>query len=317
MNQDDAFLASIIENPDDDTPRLIYADWLDEHGQADRAEFIRVQCELARLPKEHPRWKGLWTRSRDLLTANRNHWLGTLRSFGDNAKFHRGFVDTVTIRPEYLLEQADELFRAAPLRRVICQTGKFQEGTADLLHPSSGPLMPKIAECPYLARLTALGLWLNHIGDDGLIALSRSPYLRRLTSLVLSWNDIGNAGLESLAASANYSLLTDLDLGSNLIGSKGVTGLATSPFVSRLKSLDLSDNGIGDDGVEAMAASPSFGKLVKLNLARNRVGSAGGRALANSPHLGRLKSLDLSGNTIGNKVRQALARRFGKGKVKF
>lgn len=45
-----AHLAAIIENPDDDTPRLVYADFLDEHGRHERAEFVRVQCELARRP---------------------------------------------------------------------------------------------------------------------------------------------------------------------------------------------------------------------------------------------------------------------------
>ena len=44
-----AFLQSIIAAPDDDAPRLVYADWLEEHGgEPERAEFIRVQCELAR-----------------------------------------------------------------------------------------------------------------------------------------------------------------------------------------------------------------------------------------------------------------------------
>jgi uncharacterized protein (TIGR02996 family) len=43
-----ALLAAIWADPHDDTPRLVYADWLDEHGQPDRAEFVRVQCELAR-----------------------------------------------------------------------------------------------------------------------------------------------------------------------------------------------------------------------------------------------------------------------------
>jgi uncharacterized protein (TIGR02996 family) len=44
-------LAAICERPEDDGPRLVYADWLDEHGEGDRASFIRVQCELARLQK--------------------------------------------------------------------------------------------------------------------------------------------------------------------------------------------------------------------------------------------------------------------------
>ena len=43
---DDAFLHAILAAPDDDTPRLIYADWLEERGDL-RGEFIRLQVELA------------------------------------------------------------------------------------------------------------------------------------------------------------------------------------------------------------------------------------------------------------------------------
>lgn len=45
----DALLASILDRPEDDLPRLVYADWLDENGEHERSEFIRVQCELAKL----------------------------------------------------------------------------------------------------------------------------------------------------------------------------------------------------------------------------------------------------------------------------
>jgi len=47
---DDPFLRASIAEPDDDLPRLIYADWLDERGDPDRAQIIRTQIELARLP---------------------------------------------------------------------------------------------------------------------------------------------------------------------------------------------------------------------------------------------------------------------------
>ena len=47
MSDEAALLAAILAHPDEDTPRLMFADWLDEHGQPERAEFIRVQCELA------------------------------------------------------------------------------------------------------------------------------------------------------------------------------------------------------------------------------------------------------------------------------
>ena len=47
MTDADALLAAILADPDDDTPRLAYADWLGESGDADRAEFIRLQCAIA------------------------------------------------------------------------------------------------------------------------------------------------------------------------------------------------------------------------------------------------------------------------------
>lgn len=50
-----AFLARIIASPTDDLPRLVYADWLDEHGEAERAEFIRVQCELEKVGRVNPK----------------------------------------------------------------------------------------------------------------------------------------------------------------------------------------------------------------------------------------------------------------------
>jgi uncharacterized protein (TIGR02996 family) len=49
------FLTSIGERPDDNLPRLVYADWLEGEGQKDRADFIRLQCELASLKPELPR----------------------------------------------------------------------------------------------------------------------------------------------------------------------------------------------------------------------------------------------------------------------
>src|SRR4051812_3832655 len=48
MTDHDAILRAIIEEPDDYAHRLVYADWLEEHGRTEaelaRAEFIRIQC---------------------------------------------------------------------------------------------------------------------------------------------------------------------------------------------------------------------------------------------------------------------------------
>ena len=40
-------MGAILDAPEDDVPRLAYADWLEEHGYDARAEFIRLQCRLA------------------------------------------------------------------------------------------------------------------------------------------------------------------------------------------------------------------------------------------------------------------------------
>lgn len=42
-----ALLEGVMSRLREDHPRLVYADWLDDHGQEDRGDFIRVQCELA------------------------------------------------------------------------------------------------------------------------------------------------------------------------------------------------------------------------------------------------------------------------------
>jgi uncharacterized protein (TIGR02996 family) len=48
MGERDAFLAAIRAAPENDLPRLVFADWLDEHGEPERARFIRVGVELAK-----------------------------------------------------------------------------------------------------------------------------------------------------------------------------------------------------------------------------------------------------------------------------
>ena len=53
MTTREALLAAVIAAPDDDLPRLVYADHLEENGEHERAEFIRAQIELAKWPVSH------------------------------------------------------------------------------------------------------------------------------------------------------------------------------------------------------------------------------------------------------------------------
>ncbi len=55
---DTAFLRTILDDPKIDAPRLIYADWLEEHGRpeaAAKAEFLRLTVELATIAKKKNR----------------------------------------------------------------------------------------------------------------------------------------------------------------------------------------------------------------------------------------------------------------------
>jgi uncharacterized protein (TIGR02996 family) len=53
MSDEAAFLNAILANPADDAPRLVYADWLDERGDAlgsQKADFLRITCRLLTVP---------------------------------------------------------------------------------------------------------------------------------------------------------------------------------------------------------------------------------------------------------------------------
>src|SRR5947209_6126110 len=79
MVDESAFVAAILAAPDDDGPRLVFADWLEERGDTDRSEFIRVQIELARPPLEPARRNQLRRREVDLLHGRRDDWLKPLK----------------------------------------------------------------------------------------------------------------------------------------------------------------------------------------------------------------------------------------------
>jgi uncharacterized protein (TIGR02996 family) len=96
MNEAEALLQAIAENPDEDTPRLVYADWLDEHGQPERAEFIRVQIEIASQDDDKTdEAKRLGHRENALLEAHRKEWTAHLEPFNGDVQFARGFPEFV------------------------------------------------------------------------------------------------------------------------------------------------------------------------------------------------------------------------------
>src|SRR2546423_208668 len=93
MKHHPGFLADILASPDDDAPRLVYADWLDENGQPERAEFIRLQCELANMSDGDGRRAALAKRERQLLRQHGRAWTDGLPRRLRALTFRRGFLE--------------------------------------------------------------------------------------------------------------------------------------------------------------------------------------------------------------------------------
>ncbi len=152
--QERAFLDAIIADPADDTPRLVFADWLSDNKQEERGEFIRLQCLIHNAPLEdhnadvgYRQWEQIKDRVQQLLDKTPN-WSGwTHEAFDSMAydvgvatdgeaqivhlyddrrnqigefrcTFSRGFVSHVTLSLADFREHAAALFRAAPIERV-------------------------------------------------------------------------------------------------------------------------------------------------------------------------------------------------------
>src|SRR5215470_1619052 len=99
MPEQDAFLQAILAEPDDDGLRLMYADWLEEHGDP-RGEFIRLQCALAGMRYDDPRRRGMDSRARELLVRHGKGWLRPLSRWMRRGAFRRGFVDRITVNAQ-------------------------------------------------------------------------------------------------------------------------------------------------------------------------------------------------------------------------
>jgi uncharacterized protein (TIGR02996 family) len=131
-------LDAVLDFPDEDTPRLAYADWLDEHGDPERAEFIRVQIDLSRIDcpecggcgrTGHRRpihrcgtCRGDFAEKFALLSARedvlrRSVWVrpGRVNSL---VFWKRGFGEGVTLSADAFMTRAEDLFCTHPIRAV-------------------------------------------------------------------------------------------------------------------------------------------------------------------------------------------------------
>jgi uncharacterized protein (TIGR02996 family) len=297
------FLQQIAEAPDDPTPRLALADWLSDHGQPDRAEFIRVQCRLlapefqsnveeveGRFPQNWCERKRLEARAEALFSSNMEEWLGEFRVEGwcppySLGHFAGGLLEVVTLGGKMKRQQLQTLLGQADWRRlavVVVLEGwararqllrsrdcpRFRSLRLGFFGTQDGPeWVCELASLPRLADLTALNLYQTSLHDAGVIALLESPHLAGLTYL-------------SLRATGHAT-----QVGS---GAARARVLAGSPHLARLNALNLGCNRIDTEGTVALANSPHLAQLTFLDLHGALMRDAGAEALAKSPHLTRL-----------------------------
>jgi uncharacterized protein (TIGR02996 family) len=347
-----AFYAAICASPEDDTARLVFADWLDEHGESARAEFIRLGCQHAQLDEDDPQWWPLKHRLEALEEKHTEEWEQELPPWArKGVSFRRGFVDGIVTSATLWIKRSEKLLATAPLTSVRLE--RVRELLPSLLAtPTLARLrwlslgwnnlegaISSVAACPSFANLRALGLNLarlgdedakalagsrhlaglvslnlhnNRIGEAGATALAKTRHLLQLKKLELSENWIGDKGLQALAGSRILSNVLQLDLYHNRIGDAGAVALASSPHIGSLRRLALSGNTLGDAGAAALANSPRLAGLKRLYLHYNAIGEAGGLALAASPILNAIQDLTVDGERIGHKASKALRKRFGK-----
>lgn len=133
------FLADIRAHPEDDTPRLIYADWLDDYGEHDDrmyANFIRAQIAGKRqaiTSEQFRHWFRLWwgmgasftmSHSKGKTNASigaRGYGRGTPWTLSPRIIVRRGFVAEVCIMASDWLRHPDggpSIVRQHPLERV-------------------------------------------------------------------------------------------------------------------------------------------------------------------------------------------------------
>ena len=121
MTHADAFLREILAHPDEDAPRLIFADWLEEQGDAEsvaRAEFIRVQCMLAAGQLPQQRRDELLRREHQILNEWDEEWVRPIRRIIQNWGYDRGFIDYVGMASDRFLAHGGRLFRRAPVQHL-------------------------------------------------------------------------------------------------------------------------------------------------------------------------------------------------------
>jgi uncharacterized protein (TIGR02996 family) len=322
--EDAALWRAVVAEPHDDAPRLVYADWLEEHDQPERAEFIRTQCRLAALDEDAPERSALDRRERQLWLKHKSAWKGDLPGRLREFPFRRGFVHPEKVGGKQFLGLSDEVLAHAPLWDVRLTLVR-DPGTIDRLAETDrlrrlaglevegmglGPLrLAYLLWHPAVENVRGLGLRGGPCTPDHLRAVVGSPAAARLTRLTLhSAPALGPEGAEILARSETARNLESLTLVNCGLGDAGLRILLSSPHLTGLKELRVPSNGLTAGAIRALTDCRHLRRLRVLDLYNNQLDDDGARVLALCPHVDRLTQLDLGLNRIHSSGARSLAQ---------
>lgn len=322
-----AFLAAVRAAPDDDTARLVYADYLDEQGgaaDATRAEFIRLQIRLHTLDETDPERPALEDRENELLRAHEGAWLGAVSAPLARGlvrwQFERGFLGFIECGKKALQSSAAALFKQHPVSRVELASGDDEAipalakraWWAQVRDLDTGyyPLQNALETLITSERVGGLrrlafdaGATAPHLPD----VLERCPSLAGLEELnIRDWRHDPALLLPALEASG----VRVLRLSSCDFTVRGLKALLSSDFAARPVRIDLAEGNLGPALWPALS-----GRNVKPVLARVSRGGAGRDCglptLLSSPAAATMSALDVGETGLaGAKVRDIAASGF-------
>ena len=301
MDDRRALMAGIIANPDEDTPRLALADWLDEHGDEHdraRAEFIRLQIEVANLPENNPRRKTLSRRAERLVSKHDAAWVAPLVGIDELLTTHvpdighytRGLWGSLFVPVQRFLLSASQ--RALPEAFAVV-------GVEELLFAGSTKRIEAVASAPALR-------WVGRVifsqADDKLLrAFGGSESCAHLSGIELEDPQITDAGLREFARTTGMRHLRRFALTNVLTWrarrkytAAGVLALLESDRFP-LDALRLTSEQ-ATFGYDALLASPHLKRLTRLALGAGVPVSA----VAACPHLTGLRELAIEQSVIEN-----------------
>jgi uncharacterized protein (TIGR02996 family) len=254
-----SLLDAIKDNPDEDTPRLVLADWLEENGgrfDAARARFIRRHIAEARGLQRPPVSEEARLYRADL----HYHWLKPVRDFRSGWSFERGLPQLTVPCPRFF----------KPDVPALLATEAFAFVQLVNLEKADGSQMEAIAAIPEFCFVPGVCLALDCVfSTDSAARFFASPNLTGLRRLESRREQPGTVGMEALAKNPALSRLRKLYLYHNKLIDKAVAVLAETKHLMSLTHLNLYGNNISDEGAESLIASAALASLHELDLCLN------------------------------------------------